>query len=300
MILGYSGYLVGYSMDFKDFEIIIINDGSTDKSLQEVEKVNDFRISVFDQQNLGLSTARNSGIKKAKSNYIAFIDADDLWHTHHLEQLYNLIDSFPNKGMYCTGYTTQKSDTVFHRAHFNDLPKEFRGIVPDFFKHSLQNCVAWISAICIPKVVFNDIGYFDSDIISEQDTDLYIRIALKYDVVLDNSSVSAIYNRTMEYSLSSTFYKKNISKLFYKHRQVEANHVSLKKYIDYYRFSSTILFKISSNNELSNSLIKDIDLKNLNLWQRLLIWLPNYIVKFLFFIKNTFYLSSLFVYKPKI
>ncbi|KIC01072.1 hypothetical protein OA88_15890, partial [Flavobacterium sp. JRM] len=64
---------------FTDYEIIIINDGSTDNSLEKVLEFNDKRIQLYTQQNQGASVARNLGIEKAKYNYIAFLDADDLW-----------------------------------------------------------------------------------------------------------------------------------------------------------------------------------------------------------------------------
>lgn len=284
---------------FKDFEVIIINDGSTDNSLNKVEKIKDARIKIFSQSNQGLSAARNAAIKEAKADYIALIDADDYWFSHHLEQLYNLIIQYPHSGMYSTGYTLKKSKTVFHRAKFYDLPENFIGIVPNFFKNSLQNCITWIGAVCIPKKIFNDVGLFDSEIFSEQDTDLYIRIALKYDIALDDSSVSSVYNRTLDDNLYHFSQKKKISKLLYSYKSKEANNSDLKKYLDYNRFSNVIFFKLSSNKKLANKLIRDIDLNNLNHIQRLLIKLPNSIVQHLYFIKNKFNLKALFVFKPK-
>ncbi|MDO7174084.1 glycosyltransferase family 2 protein [Mariniflexile sp. AS56] len=284
---------------FSDFEIIIINDGSTDKSVEAVNKFKDSRIKLYNQPNQGLSRARNSGIKKATANYIALIDADDFWLPHHLEQLYNLITTYPNNGLYCTGYTIQKSSSIFHRAHFNGLPENFRGIVPGFFKHSLQNCVAWVSAICIPKNIFNDLGDFDPEIFSEQDTDLYIRIATKYEVALDNTSVSAIYNRTMDDGISNALFKKNIPKFVFNYTNIEEKYPDLKKYMDYNRFSLAINFKLASNIKLSKILIQDIEMTNLNWVQKTLLYLPNPIVKALFFIKNKFNMNALFIFKPK-
>ncbi|MCB4799526.1 glycosyltransferase family 2 protein [Neotamlana laminarinivorans] len=282
---------------FKNFEIIIINDGSTDDSVEAAKRINDSRITIYNQTNLGLSQARNNGIKKGRAKYIAFIDADDLWLPNHLEQLFELIKKYPNRGLYCTGYSIKKSDTICTRASFNGLPKNFKGIIPNFFKNSLHHCVAWIGAICIPKFVFEDIGYFDTDIYSEQDTDMYIKIALKYEVVLDNSYCSAIYNRTIDDNMYSFSNKKKIPKLLYSYKEIESTNNDLKKYIDINRFSTIIFFKLSLNKKLEKALIKDVDFSNLNTLQQMLILLPNSIVQILFRIKNKLKLNTLIVFK---
>ncbi|SEQ83527.1 Glycosyltransferase involved in cell wall bisynthesis [Hyunsoonleella jejuensis] len=284
---------------FNDFEIIIINDGSTDNSREVVTHFSDSRIKLIDQENQGLSRARNAGIKNASGNYIALIDADDFWLPHHLKQLHNLIIDFPNAGLYSTGYTLKKSEHIYHRAKFNGLPDNFRGIVPNFFKHSLQNCIAWVGSVCFPKNVLDDVGYFDLDIFSEQDTDMYIKVALKYDVALDNTSISSIYNRTMDDNMSNFSQKRAIPKLLYTYKHLEAKNSHLKTYLDYNRFSTIIYFKLSSNDTLAKQLIADVDFKNLNNLQRLLIRLPNSIVKFLFFVKTKLKLNALRVFRPK-
>lgn len=284
---------------FKDFELIIINDGSTDSSLTKAEVIKDKRIKIFSIKNSGLSAARNFGIKKSKANYFCFIDADDHWYSHHLKQLFDLINSFPNKGLYCSGYAHQKSPNIVHRAQFYNVNENFRGVISNFFENSLQHCVAWISAVCIPKNIFEDIGCFDTKIFSVQDTDLYVRIALKYEVVLDNTSVSAIYNRTAENSLSNLSYFKKYPKLFDKYKSKEVTNKSLKKFMDYNRFSFIILSKIYTKSNIIKKHIKDIDLNNLTLWQRILLILPIKLIRLIYFMKRKFYLKSSFVYKPK-
>jgi glycosyltransferase involved in cell wall biosynthesis len=288
------------NQSFNDFEIIIINDGSTDKSLDLVKQIKDKRIKIITIPNSGLSVARNTGLDNANADYIAFIDADDFWEPHHLEQLNKLILLFPNNGMYCSGYTLKKSKNISKRAIFNDLPENFKGIVPDFFKHSLLNCIAWISAICIPKHVFNDIGIFDPELFSEQDTDLYIRIALNYNVALDNTCVSAIYNKTMENGMSNASHKKTIPKLLYVYKNDEKNNPTLKKYIDYNRFSFIIHAKLNSNITSTKNLINEIDTSNLTNYQLLLTKLPNQVVRLLFFIKTKSNFNTRFIFKPKV
>ncbi|MFD2725582.1 glycosyltransferase family 2 protein [Hyunsoonleella rubra] len=285
---------------FSDFEIILINDGSTDFGFEIAKKKlsNQKNTTLLSQENQGLSAARNNAIGKSRGQYIALLDADDEWLPHHLEQLYALINEYPNAGLYSTGYSLKKSEHIFHRAKFNDLPKNFRGIVPNFFKHSLQNCVAWVGAVCFPRKVFDDVDGFDPEIYSEQDTDLYIKIALIYDVALDDTSFSAISNRTQDDNMSSFSNKKHIPKLLYTYKNEELKDKHLKKYMDYNRFSTIIYFKLSSNQKLAQKLMEDMDFNSLNFMQRILLKLPNIVIKLLFFIKTKLKLNALKVFKP--
>lgn len=89
---------------YQDFEIVIVNDGSTDGSVDEVKKFLNPRIRLINQKNGGVSAARNRGIEEAKGEYIAFLDADDLWDIDHLEVLYQLILAYPKNGAYATAY----------------------------------------------------------------------------------------------------------------------------------------------------------------------------------------------------
>ena len=73
------------------FEVIIVDDGSSDASLQIVNRITDSRIRVISQVNSGVATARNRGVKEAKENYVAFMDADDFWALLVLMQEYLLV-----------------------------------------------------------------------------------------------------------------------------------------------------------------------------------------------------------------
>ena len=90
------------AQSFADFELIVVNDGSTDESRQRVIEFEDERIRLIDQRNGGVSAARNAGIALAAAPYVAFLDADDTWHPEYLERLHALTRVFPDASAYAT------------------------------------------------------------------------------------------------------------------------------------------------------------------------------------------------------
>ena len=95
----------------KDWELVIVDDGSTDNTKYLVEKYlkKDDRVKYFFQENQERSAARNNGIKKAKGDWICFLDSDDFFHKSHLEEFYNLIrKNNGNKGIYFSGLSKGK------------------------------------------------------------------------------------------------------------------------------------------------------------------------------------------------
>ena len=124
--------------NFTDFEIIIVNDGSTDNSLEIVSSFKDERIQVIHQPNSGASSSRNKAIQSAKTEYIAFLDADDFWFPNHLEELVQLIQDFPNCGMYCSRYQTIISKNQLYSQKAK----------PRFNNHKMISCYKLTDDVC--------------------------------------------------------------------------------------------------------------------------------------------------------
>lgn len=271
---------------FNDFEIIIVNDGSTDASMAEVATIKDERITIFRIENQGVSNARNFGVHKANSDFIVLLDADDLWKSNHLESIKKLQKSFPNCGMYATAYESlfgaKTISSVYHK-----IPKQSKwsGIIEDFFECSLINCIASSSSVMIPKVIYEELGGFNSNYNSGEDTDFWIRIALKFDVAFTNQS-SVLINMTAENQATKTSINSK-EHLDFNSFNEELTNPSLKKYLDLNRFSIAIQHKLVGNDSEARELISQIDSNNLNDKQRLLLKMNTFSLKTMLQLKNS-------------
>jgi glycosyltransferase involved in cell wall biosynthesis len=176
---------------YQDFEIVIINDGSTDKSVKIIEGFNDERIRLIHQKNQGVSAARNKGIEEAKSEWIALLDADDLWKSDHLGTFVNLIGKYPNHLFFASSfeYSTPR-ESIINRPGVEDYEIE------DYFKESLTEHLVCTDVVVINKKCFEAEKYND-DFVRGEDIDLWARLARKYKIIKSNK-VTAIYRTEAE------------------------------------------------------------------------------------------------------
>lgn len=274
------------SQSFTDFEIIIVNDGSTDGSIEKINLLKDNRIRILHQKNQGVSVARNKGMELAEGKYFCFLDADDEWTENYLENLYHTILKFPDAEMYCSRYKTIIGKKKFAYCNLIDLPENYEGFVTDFFKSSIISRVAHTSAVAVDRNVFRTIGGFDIEISSGQDLDYWIRIALRYSVVICKN-ITLIYNY-LHYNQSLSKTNINNKKLpdFEKFAVYEKINPSLKKFLDLYRIEYALHFHIAGNHKKKEEYLKETATENIIPKVKFLLSTPPFILRVFLFIKR--------------
>lgn len=165
---------------FNDYEIVIVNDGSTDNSIAEVEKVRDDRIRLIHQQNAGVSAARNRGIEEARGELIAFLDADDEWKPEYLATQYYLFQKYPECSVFSCNYEFRDAEGMVTSTIIRKLPfNESDGILSNYFEvASCSNPPICSISIMVKKEVIQAIGGFPVGIKSGEDLLTWARLAV--------------------------------------------------------------------------------------------------------------------------
>lgn len=181
------------NQSYQNLEIVVVNDGSTDRSLEEARSVNDSRIRFFSQKNAGVSAARNKGIKEAKGKYVAFLDADDMWHKAYLACIADLVAKYPNAKMFATCYNKLRDGNVLDITIRNLHIEGEDGIMDNYFEvASCSEPPIWTSAVVIECNAILGIGGFPVGVKAGEDLLTWARLAIKYPIAY-SKKVMATY-----------------------------------------------------------------------------------------------------------
>lgn len=194
---------------YQDFEIVVVDDGSTDDTADVVKSyLSDSRIKYIVQENQGPGAARNRGMQLSSGDYICFLDSDDLMKEGSLKVRHEAFVACPDVMLVFTDYSLKDSGdkyiekylcyndfmsffnkSVIRRGHsYVSFDDEFINLFFQFSPHPI-----WTGTVMINRAVVDSIGYFRTDLKVSEDTDLWIRIAEKYKVLFVDEA-TATYN----------------------------------------------------------------------------------------------------------
>ncbi len=159
--------------NYDDKEVIVVDDGSTDDSADEVS---DLPVSYVWKDNGGISSARNRGIRESRGDYVAFLDVDDLWRKRKLSTQMTLMEE--------AGFDISYTDETWIRngKHLNQKlrHKKYSGHI---FENCLPLCIISPSSVVIKKDLFLVAGFFDESMPVCEDYDMWLRLTSRYPVL---------------------------------------------------------------------------------------------------------------------
>lgn len=262
---------------FTDFEILVVDDFSSDKSAVIASKFESEKVQlIYHEKNCGLSATRNTGIKKANSNYITYLDADDLWKPTFLESIFQLIQNFPEARIFGTNYEEVWDDIIKIPHNGSEiLPKDFTGYI-NFFKINVKQGIYTHGSVCFHKEVFKKIGFYNEDIGFSEDLDFNIRANYNFKLAYDNSVQMSYFMQTENQITQSSLLNKTIPD-FDSYENWATNNSDLKKYLDFERY--VLGKRLKKNNDLRwKKIIATIDSRNLNWKQNVLLKMPSLVL----------------------
>lgn len=162
---------------FTNFEVFIVNDGSSDDILEWSNQIADSRVKFISQENQGTAVARNTGILKSTGEYIAFLDADDIWEPTKLEKQVDYLDNHPLVGLvYAWVVVMEENGKLTNRLISNSIEG-------NVFRTVIESCDSFIpcgSSPMVRRVCFDTLGLFDAATGYVEDADMWIRIGTRY------------------------------------------------------------------------------------------------------------------------
>ena len=219
---------------YKDYEVVIVNDGSTDNSAHVVEEfIQASRLSphafrLITQPNAGVSAARNTGILEAKGEYIAFLEGDDMWDDKYLETLHQLICDYPDATIYGLGCAQIKDDQELPQS---TLQNRVRGYVENVWSNYPGYWTGSSSSSSRAHLI--EIGMFDTRMTHGEDLDVWWRMLLIGKGAYD-STILAYYRQDAENRAMNRMIplEKHIPYYIDKYAEARANNIEFRRFFD--------------------------------------------------------------------
>ncbi|MGB5981254.1 MAG: glycosyltransferase family A protein [Nonlabens sp.] len=258
--------------DYRDFSLIIVNDGSTDNSLARAKLIEDPRITILNQDNKGVSSARNNGIMAAITNgatHLFLLDADDIWFPNHINTHIKLKNRFPRATVFGSNYVIRKNEKT-RTARFSNLKDDMDQYLDRFFEKNFLDPVLHCSSTSFSDTIVNTVGVFDENITHGEDTDFFIKVGISLNIAF-SLKVTNIFDQDSENRSDIVkLNKRNLIDLDIYEEKIY-KFPGLKKYLDLNRFSLALQFRTHNDIKNAKAYEAKINAENLNLKQRQLL-----------------------------
>jgi glycosyltransferase involved in cell wall biosynthesis len=277
---------------YTDFEIIIVEDCSMDNSkLIACQFISENVKIIQHEKNKGLSASRNTGIRNANSDYVVFLDADDVLKPNYLEKIFSLIQNFPEASIFATNYEEifERKKAITTTLSLKKFEKD--GIIPDFFEANLQQPLYCQSSLCVRKNAFEKIGFYDETITYSEDVDFNIRANTILKLAYSKEILVEVIKFDANQITNCSMLGKKIPD-FDSYEYLATGNKSLKKYLDTNRYMFANNYKKENDlvnfRKLKNGIHPNPSISGLNYKQRILLELPVFLLKFIARVKQIF------------
>lgn len=172
------------AQSYRDFEVVVVDDGSRDGSAAVVESFDDPRIRLIRHENAGVSAARNRGIAEARGEFVALLDADDIWRENYLQTQFELTQKYPQCDIFATDYCFCNSKGVEKATIIRKLPFDGEdGFLTNYFEvASCSHPPLCSSTVMVRKGAIESVGGFPVGIKSGEDLITWARLAVNYKI----------------------------------------------------------------------------------------------------------------------
>jgi glycosyltransferase involved in cell wall biosynthesis len=194
------------AQSYSNFEIIVVDDGSTDNTERTLRYFGE-QIRYFKQQNQGVSSARNAGIRNSRGEYVAFLDSDDIWASDKLAGQVPVLDGDPEVGLVYCDWSVMSGETVLRASYHKNL-RPASGYV---FNELIQRGFVLTSGVVVRRSCLEDVGCFDTTLTIAQDYDLWLRISYCWKIQLVDKCLFT--KRSFDGSLSTNLTRTAVERI---------------------------------------------------------------------------------------
>ena len=254
---------------FTDFELLVVDDASTDNSVAVVSEITDNRLKIIrNPENLNLPKSRNVGIAAATGTLLAFLDSDDKWEPNFLAEIFQMTETFPNQVVYATSYFKWFSDSF--RGPNAALNRENRTqIITNFFEKAVGESPYCSSSLAIRKDKMQALGGYNEAVTFGEDIDLCIRLHAIHPLVF-NPKPLAWYRQNESGQMTMSSISKKVHTPFSNYEKDFGNVPGLKKYLNFHRYALLMAAIREKNDLVANKYQLEIDLRDLDFKRKLL------------------------------